>query len=148
MYKFTLEPLLNYRKFVEENIQKELALCKRQLLHERKKLNTYQDAKHKVANELKTRQEKGAKIIEVLLYARFIEQLSRDIEEQKKKVFEAEEKLNQKRDELIGAMKDRKTLEKLKENGLKVYRKDLLRKEQGFLGEIAINRFNRKMLQG
>ena len=91
---------------------------------------------------LKRKQEEGTTISDVFLYLPFIEQLSKDIEKQKKNVLELENDVEQKRLDLVEATKKKKTLEKLKEKGLKAYKEEITKNEQEFLNEVAVNRYN------
>ena len=78
----------------------------------------------------------------MFLYLPFIEQLSKDIEKQKKNILELENDVEQKRQDLVGATKKKKTLEKLKDKGLKTYKQEMTKNEQEFLNEVAVNRFS------
>ena len=142
MYNFNLESVLNHRKLVEENLQKELAILRLSLVDEREKLGKYKESRSKFLEELKRKQEEGTTISDVFLYLPFIEQLSKDIEKQKKNVLELENDVEQKRLDLVEATKKKKTLEKLKEKGLKAYKEEITKNEQEFLNEVAVNRYN------
>jgi flagellar FliJ protein len=145
MYRFPLEPVLHHRSFIEENLQKELAVLKKMLAHEERKLNSYRKAKYEFLCELQKKEEEGITVSEIVLYSSFIERLSMDIAKQRERVLEFEKKVDQKREDLIEAMKKRKILEKLKEKKRKAYLQEVMKKEQGFLNEVAINRFNRRI---
>ena len=145
MYNFNLEPVLKHRKLVEENLQKELAVLKLSLVNEREKLQTYKESRSKFLVELHRKQEEGTTISDVFLYLPFIEQLSKDIEKQKKNVLELENDVEQKRQDLVEATKKKKTLEKLKDKGLKAYKQEMIKNEQKFLNEVAVNQFNGKI---
>lgn len=142
MYNFNLESVLNHRKLIEENLQKELAILRLSLVDEREKLGKYKESRSKFLEELKRKQEEGTTISDVFLYLPFIEQLSKDIEKQKKNVLELENDVEQKRLDLVEATKKKKTLEKLKEKGLKAYKEEITKNEQEFLNEVAVNRYN------
>lgn len=145
MYKFPLAAVLNHRKFLEETFQKELGLLKKTLLDERNIFSDINKAKKEFSRELLQKQEKGITISETLLYVRFIEQLSWRLNRQREKVSETEKYVEQKREDLIEAMKNRKTLEKLKEKFRKAYKQKLMRKEQKMMNEMASIRFKQKM---
>ena len=142
MYNFNLEPVLKHRKLVEENLQKELAVLKLLLVNERERLQTYKESRSKFLVELQRKQEQGTTISDVFLYLPFIEQLSKDIEKQNKTVSDLEKDVEQKRQDLVEATKKKKTLEKLKDKGLKAFKQEMIKKEQEFLNEVAVNRFN------
>jgi flagellar export protein FliJ len=59
-------------------------------------------------------------------------------------VKESEKKYAQKRDDLIEAVKKRKTIENLKEKGLATYSRKLLKLDQDFLDEVSICRFHKE----
>lgn len=144
MYKFTLEPLLNHRKSVEDNLQKELGVCKTCLAEENRKLRTYKKEKNRVLGEMQQKQQEGITVSENLLYFDFIDRLSRDLDKQKQRLSEVKKKYNRKHNELIEAVKKRRILEKLKEKQLDEYNQRLEKSEQNFINEVAISQFNRK----
>jgi len=144
MYKFPFSAVLKHRLFLEETLQKELGLLKRLLFDEKDKLVKYKTAINASSEELQNKQKQIISVAETLLYVRFIEQLSYQLELQKEKVLEVEKKLERKRIDLVDAMKNRKILEKLKEQGLSKYKEDTNRKEQCFMNEMASVRFTQK----
>lgn len=147
MYKFTIQPLLNHRKFIEEILQKELSLFKRLLADEKKKLKDYEKARNRFLVELRQKQRESITVSENHLYFNFLVRLASDLDKQRDIVLEVEKKFDQKRDDLIEAMKNRKMLEKLKEKHLKAYNHKLMKNEQDFLNETAINMFNLRCRQ-
>ena len=145
MYKFSMEPLLKHRKYIEDLQTQELGELKRMLIDEKKKLEVYQKAKDKLLKELYVKQQEGITASENLLYFDFIDQLSTDLDKQKERLLDLENKIYQKHYDLINAMKNRKTLDRLKENEMNEYRHEILVKEQEFLNEVGINSYNRRM---
>jgi len=144
MFKFRLESLLNYRKFIEDKLQRELNEFKRLLEEEREKMKAYKDKRKLILDKLKEKECEDLSITELTVCISFIEILSEDIEQQKKMLKEMEDKLEQKRQDLNEAQKKKKMLEKLKLKQWKVYLHDLNKKEEKFLSEVTINRFNQK----
>ena len=145
MYNFNLESVLSHRKLVEENLQKELAVLRLSLVDEKEKLRNYKESRSRLLEELKRKQREGTTISDVFLYLSFIEQLSKDIEKQKKNVLKLENDVEQKRQDLVEATKKKKTLEKLKDKGLKAYKQEMTKDEQEFMNEVAVNRFSRRI---
>ena len=144
MYKFSLRAVLNHRRFIEEKLQKELAQLKEIFSNERNRLSDLKRARRIFSKELQDKQREAITISETLLHVRFIEQLSTREDLQKKKVLDAEKEVEQKREDLIEAMKNRKALEKLKEKGWETYKHNMMRKEQEFMNEMAAVRFVHK----
>jgi len=143
-FKFALEALLNHRLHHEEIIQKELAVCGCRVRDEKTILTRIQQDKDKAYAEIHQKQLRGIAISEHILYANFLEGLARNMVVQQEKVKEAENKYAQKRDDLIEAVKKRKTIENLKEKGLAAYSKKLLKLDRDFLDEVAICRFHKE----
>jgi len=147
MYQFILEPLLNHRKSVEDNLQKELGVCKTCLAEENRKLRTCKKEKNKTLEEMQQKQEDGITVSEALLYFDFINRLSRDLDKQKQRLSAIEKVYHRKREEVIEAVKKRKILEKLKEKELAEYNQRLEKSEQDFINEAAISQFNRRRIK-
>lgn len=144
MYQFNLEPLLNHRRYQEEILQKDLADLKIRLAAEKEKLGVLRQKMRNTIRQLQKTQSAGKPASEIKLYVDFIGRLSKEMEAQRKKVLEAERKFNQKRQDLIAAMKKRKTLDRLKEKDLQVYEKKQLKKERNLMDEVAVHQFIQK----
>jgi len=145
MYRFKLEPGLNHRRLVEETLQKDLAILKMALIDENERLITYEESRVKLLEELQQIQKKDTTTSDILLYLPFIEQVSKDIERQKKRVLELEKKAEQNLKDLLEATKRKKALQKLKEKAFKAYNQKLIKNEQDFLNEVAVSQFNRRI---
>jgi len=144
MYQFKLEALLNHRRHQEEICQKELAQCRRRLVGEQEKLRLKKNLKREYLLKLQEKQKGSISISNVMLYKNFITRLSEEIEVQTACMREAVKQVNLKRNELIGIVKKRKTLEKLKERDQLVYRKKLALDERKLMDEVATTRYARK----
>jgi len=144
MYKFRLEPVLRHRKLLEEGLQKDFAVLNRQLLDERERLSNLEKVKNRYSGELQEKQVKIISASDILLYTDYLQQVTKEIENQWEKILETEKSVDQKREELIGAMKNRKTIDRLREKGFKAHVQELSKKEQDLMNEAAINIFNKK----
>jgi flagellar FliJ protein len=144
MFKSPLEPVLKHRKFIEENLQKELAAIEKSLVIETQKLQEYRSSICQLSADLKQRQKEGSPVSEIFLFLGFIEQQSKDIRNQEKHVSEIRKRMELKRRDLVEATKKRRTLEKLKEKQLRSHKQVLQKKEQVFLDEMGISQFNKK----
>ena len=74
----------------------------------------------------------------------YVARLSEEIEVQTACVRESAKQVNQKRNKLIGIVKKRKTLERLKEKDQMTYRKKLMLDERKLMDEVATTRHARK----
>jgi flagellar FliJ protein len=145
-FNFSLEALLNHRMHHEEIIQKELAVCGCRVRDEKATLLRIQQDKDRAYAEIHQKQLRGIAISEHIVYANFLEGLARNMVAQQEKIEDAERQFAQKREELIEAVKKRKTIENLKEKGLAAYSRELLKLDQDFLDEVAICRFHNETL--
>jgi flagellar FliJ protein len=144
MYQFNLESLLNHRRYQEEILQKELAGSKIRLAAEKDKLWILRQKKRKYVQQLQEKQTDGRPVSEIKLFVDFVEQLAKEMEVQRQNVLHAERDLNLKRQDLIAAMKKRKTLDRLKEKSLQAYEHEQLKKERSFMDEVASRQFTQK----
>ncbi len=144
MYRFKLEALLNHRRHQEEVCQKELAQTERQLADEQGKLRQQKREKRENIQKLQAKQKEKLNVSDIILSVNYIQQLSKNIEDQKKCVREATKTVNQKRNELIIIVKKRKTLEKLKEKEWLAYQQIMMQTERKLMDEVASTRHARK----
>ena len=144
MYRFNLESLLNHRRYQEEILQKELAGLKVRLAAEKDKLWVLRQKKRKIVQQLHEKQTDGRTASEIKLFVDFVDQLSKEMEAQRENVLEAERNFSLKRRDLIAAMKERKTLDRLKEKGLQAYEQEQFKKERSFMDEVASRQFTQK----
>ena len=141
MYRFNLESLLNYRRYQEEILQKELADFKNQLIQQEQQLRQLKQAWRQNSLELHQRQKRGGTVSGVMMYFRYLDRLTVDIEEQKRRARQTKKKIERKRRELLDIVKKRKTLEKLKEKEFNTFQQQQQKKERDFLDEAAATRF-------
>jgi len=144
MYKFNLEPLLNHRRYQEEVLQKELAGLKKHLTEEEHKLRALRKKKRQFLLQFQKKQKDGRPASEIKLYFDFVEHLSKKIDAQHQNVLEAKRTFNLKRQDLITAMKERKTLDRLKEKGWQAYQQEQSKKERDLMDEVAGFQFKLK----
>ena len=144
MYRFKLQALLNHRRHQEEISQKELADAQRKLSAAQEHLRRLKNDRHDNVRILQDRQKEHHSTTNILIYLKYIEQLSREIEVQREQVSRASQDVRQKRADLIAVVKKRKTLEKLKENEWLAYQQKMMQAERKFNDEVAGARHIRK----
>jgi flagellar FliJ protein len=141
MYRFNLESLLNHRRYQEEILQKELAHLKTLLAAEKQKLRVTKKKKRKYLRQLRQKQKGSRPVSEIKLYLDFVDRLSKDLAAQNHRVVKADRRFNQKRQDLIVALKRRKMLDKLKEKGRQAHQQKILKKERDFMDEVSTHQF-------
>ena len=144
MYRFKLEALLTHRRHQEETGQKELAQARRKLSEEREKLDRKKREKQESLKDLQAK-KKRTTISDILLIMNFIQQLSKDIEDQSMRAHKTAKIVDQKRRELVSIMQKHKSLKKLKYKEQQAYQEKLMQNERKSMDELASIRHARKM---
>lgn len=147
MYTFKLQAVLDHRQYVEDNLKKELADIREQLMMTQRQLETLKRKEMNAIEALRQEQVHGLGSNQVVAYQSYLKRLSDSITRQMTMVTENEAQEAAKQDELLEAMKKRQILEKLKDQGLDRYNQVLLKKEMNFIDEIAVNQFARKTIR-
>lgn len=143
MYQFNLEPLLKHQRFLEDQLQKELAEIRLQLDKENTKLEQMIQKEAKMTAQLKEKQSQPLSSDDLILYRHYFDRLREDVARQREITSETERCYRVKQEELIESVKKREMLEQLKEKGLSAYQEKLVRKEQADLNEAALSAYNR-----
>jgi len=144
MFRFNLQPLLNHRKYLEEKEQLALAEAKRRLDHEKAVLSGLERREQELIQEFRSKQTHGTATGELSLYSGFFSKLEQDIAAQKEATETARDTVEKNRQDLLTAVKKRKSLSKLKASKLEAYNEEQKKAEQNFLNEVGINMFLRK----
>ncbi len=148
MYRFKLEALLKHRCHQEEACQKELAQAQRKLDDEQEELSRKKREHRENIQKLQTKQKESGDVSGIILYINYIQQLSKEIEDQTGRVQEAAKMVDQKRNELILIVKKRKTLEKLKDKEWQTHQQKMMQDERKLMDEIASTRYAGTMKPG
>ena len=140
MFRFKFESLLNHRRHEEEVAQKLLSEAQMDLRQEQDRLKSIKKQRREQIYQLKHIQTGALAPHEVTLSLGYIEKLGERLELQQDKVQQARQRVNQRQQALLSAVKKRKMLEKLKENDHRRYQTDLQKKELKFMDEVAVSR--------
>ncbi len=144
MKTFRLQTVLNVRKVEEEKLQGELANLIKSVEEAERKLNYLRFQKSQSQRMLHERQSKGLKASEIALYNDYLNDLSKQIADQRKLLRELNLAKDGKREKLIEASKKRKIIEKLKEKALLETLSEERQRHQNFIDEMGIARHVRK----
>ena len=140
MYTFRFEALLEHRKHEEDSFHKDLALARKKLIAETNKLEEYRKHSSAYAEKLAEKFQQGHTAPDILFFQRYLDRLTGDIKKQEKTVHLAEQEFEQKRQELLEAVKKRKVLEKLRHREMDAYKRKEFSKEQAATNEAAADR--------
>ncbi len=140
MFQFRLQPVLDYRKALEDQLMLEFADVKRRLDGERETLERMRSEMADLVSQLKTRGERKLSAPDVSFYLSYINYMRGEEKRQAEIVSRVGEELEEKRTELVEAAGKRKILEVMKEKQLKDYRISMTLREQKELDEASILR--------
>lgn len=143
-YQFRLQPVLRHRERVEEQKQVELADAQRARQSEEEKLAALQGQEARAVELLEQQGMVGRLDVEFVKQGlSYLQTLAGDIDTQEEAVTEAQEQAEERRQETVRAMQDRKVLEKLRERGRQRWQQEVNREESRFLDELAVTRHKR-----
>ena len=146
MYTFKLQAVLDHRQFLEDKLNKSFAEIKQQVLSAQHQLARLEQKEMDTANALKAEQAQGISSEQVIAYHAYLRRLADHIVIQNKIIDALRRKEEEEREKLLAAMKKRKILEKLKDQGLEKYNQALFKSEMKFIDEIAVNQFARRTI--
>ena len=144
MFSFRLETLLTQRRHAEDALQVELAEARQALAVEQAALRDGKHALSQCLRDLHRTQQERFRADDILLYHPYLERLKHTVAAQLHRVAAAERKVAQKRHALLGAMKKRKILEKLREKQARAYRHEETLLEQRLHDEAAAQQHSRR----
>lgn len=143
-YNFKLEKVLNYRKDIETIKKGVLGNINNKLNAEEEKLINYNDYKDELLNE-KNKIQKKTDIRSLMLYNSHLEIISKDIKKQEGLISDLNIELDNAKEELLEAVKEKKTLEKLKENHYTEFKIESERKQEKIIdNNISFKNMNQK----
>lgn len=135
--KFHLEQVLKYRQEVERMCKADFVSAKHNLEDAHERLLQVETQVTNISEEFCHRQGDLHCIEELLHYANFFARRREDIKLQREQVDVLGEVMNERRDILLDATKEKKVLESLKDKKAEEFKLAMKLKEQNFMDEIA-----------
>ncbi len=137
---FKLDRILNYRREVEKVCSIDLAAATTEFEGAIMQLNLEEKSMQLITTELARRQEEGIYAGELQLYSNCRLKKNGEIRKHRQNVACLGEFMEVKRESLLDAAKDKKTMEIYKERKNRSLQKKITEREQTFLNEIAIRK--------
>jgi len=144
MFIFKMQSVLDYRKHMEGKILDVFSEIKRELEREKEHLKKIMQAKEDNVARLRKMSNETVRAEDIARSVSYIEQLRQDEKKQRIVIDNIKNKLEDKRKELVEAVKKRKVMEKLKENYLREYEEEFLALEQKNSDEISVLKYGRR----
>lgn len=144
MFAFNLQPVLNYRKTIEEKKLSEFAGMQRKLEGEKKLLEGIVQEKLFIIEQLKEMQQDTFRAADLSFSLSYIGILKEKEAVQQKVTVKIAEEVERLRKELIETVKDRKILDILKEHKTTEFNLEVASMERKSIEETAIQAFARR----
>ena len=144
MFKFSLEPVLALKEKVEDSKKRELGVA---TMHQEK---IYQEKlllekkKDEALSEARFIEKQLVDVSTIKAFNQYNHYISQTIEVKEKQLEEAKIKVEEKRNELLEAVKERKILDNLKAIHKEAFIEEEKRDEQRITDDIVTYRFGRK----
>lgn len=140
-YEFSMEKVLKWREDIEKTNMESLAKIQNELRRQESILRDLMQEEKRV----KANSPRYKDINQLKLQHLYIQKIEGEIQEQDDLIQETSGKLEDARQELIEAQKNRKIMEKLKERDMDAYRHSINSAEQKELDEIAVLKHQNKV---
>jgi flagellar FliJ protein len=144
MFIFKMQSVLEYRINMEEKVHNEFSEKKRELDTQRLRMKSLIEERINLIAELRTMQDKPLPADDFAAYISYVEQVRENEKKQKIVIHQAKEQVESKRKELIEAVKQRKIMEKLKQQHAEEYNHNLRDLEQKASDEMSVLKFGRR----
>ena len=142
---FRFDIILRLNKNKENLLQKDMGRINSLYQQQQDRKQFVQDATEKSRNELNQRKRSNVGVETMILYDNFFQGTRTQGERQEKIILEISTKLEAKREEVVAAMRKRRTMEILKERDILKERKIREKKETAILDEVASNLWGRNL---
>ncbi|MDR7856270.1 flagellar export protein FliJ [Tissierella sp.] len=135
-YSFKLERILNYKENIENFKKVEYGNVNQKLISAEEILESFYFHKNKLITE-KNETINNISIANLKLYNDYLQDISSNIENQEHIIIEIKKELEKAKEELLVAMQERKSFEKLKENDYNEFLSESKKKEDKVIDGIV-----------
>jgi len=146
-FQFRLQQYLGVKEQIEDQKELEYAKALRKVEEEKQKLEEFKRRRDESVEALRKSVQKSIAPIEIRRYNNNIERLKQQIKVQEERVAAAKAFAEQKRQELVQAMKERKAIETVKENAREEFLKEIDLSERKQVDELVSFKYTDKLKQ-
>ncbi len=144
MFRFRLQPVLDTRIAFEEKLLREFSEKKRDLEKGISILDALKKERHSWIRDMQEMMNREVTAYDIGMHSAYINYLKGRVEYQQMAVDELSKKMEEKREELLEAVKKRKIMENLKERQFVEYEENIEMLERKALDEISIQAYGRR----
>lgn len=138
MKPFTLHAVLKYRHQLEDQALQSLAQALEEETRLRQAFHQVEEELAELYHDLQRDKEQGTTVDRLILFDQRIDLVKTQVAERQTALEKQQLQVNKRRQQLLKASKDRKVIEKLKEQQNAAYKHHLDKLEAGMLDEIAV----------
>ena len=138
MKPFSLHAVLKYRHQLEDQALQSLAQALEVETRLRQALHQVEEELAELYHDLQCDKEQGTTVDRLILFDQRIDLVKTQVAERRTALEKQQLQVNKRRQQLLKASKDRKVIEKLKEQQNAAYKHHLDKLEAGMLDEIAV----------
>ncbi len=142
--RFKLEPLLNHKKRLEDLQQQRLSRLRQEHQHQRELLTSLETRADEQVEALARANEGSIDPLGVQMRLAFIDRVQEDVEKQQVVVDAAHEQVEDSRAALVGLLKEKRILERLKENDAIRAAAEAKRLDAALVDELSMTRFSHR----
>lgn len=128
-FNFRMERVLNYKETIENHKKNQYGTAQQNLNNEEKKLDDINQYKENLKNE-KNLSSIKTNAGNLAMYNNYINDITIEIKSQEKIVVEIKEKVEEAKEEMVHAVREKKIFEKLKENEYEKYLYEIQKQEE------------------
>ncbi|MFH1077493.1 MAG: flagellar export protein FliJ [Pseudomonadota bacterium] len=139
-FRFSLEPVLRYRRHLEQQAQLELALAEHVVLEIKETINALKTSRELTVDELRNEEQYGTSGRVCQAYQKYFDRIAQEIEFNRRQLQEAVIRCNHKRDAVAETSKRKKVMERLNENAMARYQQEENLLEQKSNDELTVLR--------
>jgi flagellar export protein FliJ len=139
-FSFRLQSLLNWKKGLEESAQMRVAEKGRQLCRQEDEIQRLASQRAEAGQILNAKAIEGIQVGEYLVYKDYAEENYRVLMKKEVEKEQTRKEMEEERDRLIGFMKERNMLERLKEKRLKKFITLMEKLDQKNIDEVVIQK--------
>lgn len=135
--------MLNLKEQIEKDVKNRLAVARARLENEKNRLNLFKAERNTVACQLNQEASRGIKVCDIQCFNTYLDHLNNKVAKQANIVNMHSKTADKIREELVKAMQEKKTLQKLKEKKYIKFKKEVNRKEQMAVDELISYRLGK-----
>lgn len=138
-FQFRLQRVLNLKEQKEQAIKEELAWLKKKEWEKQQEIQSMKETLRGCEEALLKKEEEPFYIHDILFYLAYREKLCNEIKREEEKLQNLQKEIEDTRERLIAASKEKRVLQRLRERRWLQYVEECEKEEQGILDEVGIS---------